>query len=286
MSGARPAGAQRPMALRRYGQNHLVDKNILEAVLRLAAVRADDIVLEVGAAAGLLTDRLATQAAAVHAFEIDRRFAPALEQLAARHANVQVHIEDALRAPLGRLAPPPTALVANLAYNIAIPVIVTSISDVPSLQRWAVMLQKELAERLFAAPRTKAYSAVSVLVQLACERESVRPVPRQAFSPPPRVDSVFVTFTRRSASGSEHAADAGSLTADESPAIAALVRLAFGQRRKMLVNTIAGAARNGRVLARDQVSAALLAQGLPATARPEELSPSAWVSLARELRWF
>jgi len=285
MSGGRPAGAQRPLALRRYGQNHLVDKNILAAVLRSAAVRPDDVVLEVGAAAGLLTDHLAEQAAAVHAFEIDRRFAPALEQLAARHGNVQVHIEDALRAPLDRLAPPPTALVANLAYNIAIPLIVTSISEVPSLARWAVMLQKELAERLFAAPRTKAYSAVSVLVQLACERESVRQVPRQAFLPPPRVDSVFVTFARQAAAGSGRAANARQLTADEWPAMAALVRLAFGQRRKMLVNTIGGAARQGRVLTREQVSAALVAQGLPAGARPEELSPPAWVSLARELAW-
>jgi 16S rRNA (adenine1518-N6/adenine1519-N6)-dimethyltransferase len=286
MTGARPAGAHRPTFLRRYGQNHLVDKNILEAVLRLAAVRPDDVVLEVGAAAGLLTDRLAEQAAAVHAFEIDRRFAPALEQLRARHANVQVHLEDALRAPLGRLTPPPTAMVANLAYNIAIPLIVTSIGEVPSLGRWAVMLQKELAERLFAEPRTKAYAAVSVLVQLNCERETMRPVPRQAFSPPPRVDSVFVTFVRRPAAGSERAAEAAPLTADESLALAALVRLAFGQRRKMLVNTIGGAARHGRALTRDQVSRALLAQGLPAGARPEELSPAAFVSLARELAWF
>ena len=148
------------------------------------------------------------------------------------------------------------------------------------------MLQKELAERLFAAPRTKAYSAVSVLVQLACERESVRQVPRQAFLPPPRVDSVFVTFARQAAAGSGRAANARQLTADEWPAMAALVRLAFGQRRKMLVNTIGGAARQGRVLTREQVSAALVAQGLPAGARPEELSPSAFVSLARELAWF
>jgi 16S rRNA (adenine1518-N6/adenine1519-N6)-dimethyltransferase len=285
MTGPRPASSRRPSSLRRYGQNHLVDTNVLEAVLRLAAVRADDVVLEVGAAAGLLTDRLAAQATAVHAFEIDRRFAPALEKLAARHANVQVYLEDALRASLGRLAPPPTAMVANLAYSIAIPVIVKSIGELPDLGRWAVMVQRELAERLFATPRTKAYAAVSVLVQLACERETVKPVPRQAFSPPPRVDSVFVTFVRRSAAGSGRGADAERLTAEESLAVTALVRLGFGQRRKMLVNTLSGAARGGRVLARDQVSRALLAQGLPATARPEELAPPAFVALARELEW-
>ena len=279
MSGGRPAGAQRPLALRRYGQNHLVDKNILAAVLRSAAVRPDDVVLEVGAAAGLLTDHLAEQAAAVHAFEIDRRFAPALEQLAARHGNVQVHIEDALRAPLDRLAPPPTALVANLAYNIAIPLIVRSLDELPGIGSWSVMVQKELADRLFAKPRTKAYSSVSVLVQLCCELTARRAVPRTVFSPQPRVDSSFVVFRRR--------CDAPS--AEQYRAVQRLVRAAFQQRRKMMVNSLTGVAPAGADpgdgLTSERIAAALTSIGASTTARAEELTPPQFVQLAGALGW-
>jgi 16S rRNA (adenine1518-N6/adenine1519-N6)-dimethyltransferase len=264
----------RPRSLRRYGQNHLVDANILRIVLALAAVRPDDVVLEVGAAGGLLTERLVEQARAVHAFEIDRRFAAVLEGLAAKRPSLHVHLRDALRTPLDRLVPAPTVLVSNLAYNIAIPLVVETVGGLPGVDRWAVMVQRELEERLFAEPGAKAYSAVSVLVQLACERTAVRSVSRTAFSPPPRVDSVFVTFRRRP----------GGLPAGY-PVVAGLVRLAFGQRRKMLVNSVSGAARHGVALRRDEVRHALGAVGAVETARPEELTPAQFAALARELGW-
>ena len=163
----------RPHALHRYGQNHLVDGNILRAIVEQAAVAPDDVVLEVGAADGQLTRPLLERARLVHAFEIDHRYASRLARLAAEHPNLRVHPGDALKQDLAALDPPPTALVANLAYNIAIPLIMTTIAELPQLSRWAVMVQKELGDRLFAVPSTKAYSAVSVLVQLACRREEV-----------------------------------------------------------------------------------------------------------------
>jgi hypothetical protein len=107
----------RPRALRRYGQNHLVDANILRVILALAAVRPDDVVLEVGAAGGLLTERLAAQARAVHAFEIEGRFAVALEELAAKRPSLHLHLRDALKTRLDELSPTPTILVANLALQ-------------------------------------------------------------------------------------------------------------------------------------------------------------------------
>ncbi len=283
----------RPTALRRYGQNHLVDKNTLAAIVRMADVQADDVVLEVGAATGVLTEHLLARAAGVHMFEIDRRFAPSLERLAAAHPNLQLHWGDAVRTDLGALDPSPTALVANLAYNIAIPLIMTSLVALPSLRRWAVMVQKELGERLFAVPSTKPYSAVSVMLQLACVRESVRPVARTVFSLQPNVDSQFVVFTRRPTSGAVALAAASALTPAAAPALTPtelarldrLVRFAFGQRRKMLVNSLAGAAHAGRTLAREEVHDALLALGLPLTVRPEELAPDVFVTLARELQW-
>jgi 16S rRNA (adenine1518-N6/adenine1519-N6)-dimethyltransferase len=273
----------RPRPLRRYGQNHLVDRNVLRAVLAQAAVGPDDVVLEVGAADGLLTRPLLESARLVHAYEVDRRFVPKLEALAAEYDGLELHVGDALRAPLGELVPPPTALVANLAYNIAIPLIVTSVSALPTVERWAVMVQRELADRLFAPPSTKPYSAVSILVQLHCELERVRPVPRNAFRPRPNVESSFLTFTRRArlATG-EWEIDEERLDAAGYARLEPLVRVAFTQRRKLLTNALSGC---GPALApsRERVRGALRAVRASEKARPEELSPAAWVRFARAL---
>jgi 16S rRNA (adenine1518-N6/adenine1519-N6)-dimethyltransferase len=263
----------------------LVDANILRAIIRQADVRGDDVVLEVGAADGQLTRPLLERAKVVHAFEIDRRFLPRLERLAAEHETLHLHAGDALRSDLAGLSPPPTAVVSNLAYNIAIPLIMTTIEELPTVRRWAVMVQRELGDRLFASPSTKAYAAVSVLVQIACRLEKVRPVPPSAFRPQPRVDSSFVTFRRRREGEGE------ALTSDEYAVVNRLVRAAFGQRRKILANTLAGTRHGGAspatasnaALSREDVRAALERVHLPANARPEELSPPTWVAFAREL---
>ena len=265
----------RPPARRRYGQHHLVDRGTLQAILGMAGVRADDVVLEVGAADGLLTRHLVEQACLVHAFEIDRRFAEGLAVLAAGRDDLRVYLSDALRYRLADLEPAPSAVVANLAYNIAIPLLMRTIAGLPGVRRWAVMLQRELAERLFAEPRTKAYSTVSVITQLSCVLEAQRAVPRTVFSPRPRVDSAFVVFTR-----------AVARPAPEAAVLDALVRAAFAQRRKQLVNSLAGAAAPGAApLTRVAVEGALAALGLSATARPEELAPATFVELAGALGW-
>ena len=276
----------RPHALRRYGQNHLVDKNILHAIIDQAQAGPDDVVLEVGAAGGLLTRPMLERARLVHAFEIDRRWLPRLEELAAAEPRLVLHAGDALKADLATLEPPPTALIANLAYNIAIPLIMTTIAELPSVRRWAVMVQKELGERLFAVPSTKAYAAVSVLTQLACRLEKARPVPASAFRPRPRVESSFVTFVRREAAGdADPGAPDDALPHAPGPgeyaAVSRLVRLAFGQRRKTLVNSLGGAAHAHVTLSRDDVRAALRGLGLSEAARPEELAPPQWLTFAR-----
>ena len=241
----------------------------------MARVAPDDVVLEVGAGDGLLTSRLAEQARFVHAFEIDRRFAATLDELAVGRDDLRIHVADGLRYRLADLDPAPTAVVANLAYNIAVPLIMRTIEALPSVRRWAVMLQRELAERLFAAPRTKAYSAVSVMVQLSCALEAQRPVGRTVFSPQPRVDSAFVTFTRAEP-GPGHDAEV----------LGTLVRTAFGQRRKQLANSLVGAAPPaGEPLTRARVQDALAALDLPPTTRPEELTPADFVALGRRLGW-
>lgn len=307
----------RPHALRRYGQNHLVDQNVLRAIVDQAAVGADEVVLEVGAAGGVLTRPVLERAQAVHVFEIDRRWLPRLEELAVADPRLRLHPGDALKADLTTLDPLPTMLVANLAYNIAIPLIMTTIAGLPSVRRWAVMVQRELAERLFAAPSTKAYSAVSVLTQLACRLEKSRPVSASSFRPRPRVESSFITFVRREtdALGGENLAPRMRPEGDRAPrpsrmcleghgtpgqlrvrshewgapgpeeyaSIAHLVRLAFAQRRKTLVNSLGGAAHGGAALSRDHVRAALRALQVSEAARPEELTPPQWRAFAAEL---
>jgi 16S rRNA (adenine1518-N6/adenine1519-N6)-dimethyltransferase len=266
----------RPAAMRRYGQNHLVDRGTLDAIVALTDVRADDVVLEVGAADGVLTRELLERAALVHAFEIDRRFVPQLEQLAGERPGLRVHSGDALKADLGALSPPPTLFAANLAYNIAIPIIVTSVHELPTLRRWAVMVQKELGERLFARPSTKAYSAVSVIVQLACRQAAARPVPRTVFSPRPRVDSLFLVFERL-----EPPAGSGR---PEPALVERIVRAAFAQRRKMLANSLAGTPIPGTgALTPETVRRALGDAGLSGSARPEELAPERFVDLTQAL---
>jgi 16S rRNA (adenine1518-N6/adenine1519-N6)-dimethyltransferase len=292
----------RPAPLRRYGQNHLVDANVLAAIVKQADVRPDDVVLEVGAADGLLTRPLLERARLVHAFEVDRRFSGRLERLAAEEPGLRLHVGDALKARLDELDPVPTALVANLAYNIAIPLVMTTVAEVPSVSRWAVMLQKELGERLFAAPGTKAYAAVSVLTQLACELERARPVARSAFRPRPNVDSAFVTFTRRAAAanGTWHVG-AQRLDRGGYAVVGGLVRRAFAQRRKQLGTSLSGAAHGapaappagepgaaalaGHVVARADIARALETAGASVTARPEELAPAQWLTFARALGW-
>jgi 16S rRNA (adenine1518-N6/adenine1519-N6)-dimethyltransferase len=295
--GGRPTGAGRPPAARRYGQHHLVDRGTLDAIVKMAGVQADEVVLEVGAADGLLTRPLLAAAAHVHAYEVDLRFAASLERLSAERPALTVHLRDALRADFAALDPAPTVFAANLAYNIAIPVIMKSLQELPGLRRWAVMVQKELGERLFARPSTKPYSAVSVQVQQACRPLAGRPIPRSVFSPRPRVDSLFVVFER-----DEEAPDA-----DSSAAVQRLVRAAFMQRRKMLANSLSGlqwrplappvgddapAALPANatapvpapaVLSPDDVRRALAALDLSVTARPEELTPRQLLAVARRL---
>ena len=136
---------------------------------------------------------LADRVGHVHAVELDRSLEPHLAELP---PNVQLHWGDALALDLAALEPPPTKLVANLPYNVATPIVVESLDGLPTVGLWCVMVQREVADRFFASPSTKAYGAVSVLVQLATERTGFHPVSRTVFRPPPNVDSALVAFRR------------------------------------------------------------------------------------------
>ncbi len=161
----------------RLGQNFLADPNLLEAIVRQAEVGPDDVVLEVGAGEGVLSERLADRARHLHVIEIDRRLEPGLAELIAR-PNVELRWADAVKVDLSELDPAPTAFVANLPYAVATPLIVRSITGLPTLRSWTVMVQFEIAERLRAAPGSKLYGSPSVVVQWAADAQLLRRVDR------------------------------------------------------------------------------------------------------------
>ena len=166
----------RPAAKKELGQHFLVDENLLGVIGRLAELDPEDVVLEVGPGLGVLTAYLADRVAYVHAVELDRSLEPRLREALEGRDNVELHFGDALRLDLASFEPAPTKLVSNLPYNIATPLVVESLDGLPSVERWCVMVQREVADRFFAVPSTKAYGAVSVLVQLAAERTGFHPV--------------------------------------------------------------------------------------------------------------
>jgi 16S rRNA (adenine1518-N6/adenine1519-N6)-dimethyltransferase len=251
---------------RELGQHFLVDENILGVISRLAALSEGDVVLEVGPGLGVLTAYLAQRVAHVHAVEIDRSLEPALTQRLAGVDNVELHFGDALELELAAFLPVPEKLVANLPYNVATPLVVESLDRLPSIRLWCVMVQREVADRFFAEPSTKSYGAVSVLVQLVCERTGFHAVSRTVFRPRPNVDSALVAFRR---------ADLPETYAR----VKRLVVAAFGHRRKTLANSLELSGLADRAAA----VAALRAIGRAANARAEELAPAEFVSLAAAL---
>jgi 16S rRNA (adenine1518-N6/adenine1519-N6)-dimethyltransferase len=248
------------------GQHFLVDENILGVIGRLADLAPDDVVLEVGPGLGVLTAFLADRVAHVHAIELDRTLEPKLRERLGPRTNVSLHFADALRFDHRSLDPAPGKLVANLPYNVATPLVAESLDGLPAVERWCVMVQREVADRFFAEPGTKAYGSVSVLVQLAAERTGFHPVSRTVFRPRPNVDSALVAFRRR-----ELPADFG--------AIKRVVGAAFAHRRKTLPNSLELAG----LASRAQAAAALAELGRGADTRAEALAPDEFVTLARAL---
>jgi 16S rRNA (adenine1518-N6/adenine1519-N6)-dimethyltransferase len=251
---------------RRLGQNFLADPNLLDAIVREAALGPDDVVLEVGGGGGALTERLAPEARWMHVIEIDERLRDDLESLVAEvGGGIDLVWGDAMKVDLGRLVPAPTKMVANLPYSIATPLLVRTISALPSLEGWVVMVQREIADRLRAEPGTREYGSPSVLVQLACEVTMLRTVDPAVFVPRPHVGSALLRLERKNPGASED--------------LAALVRLAFGHRRKSMARSLE-LARAGSL---EPARSALKSIGKPPDARAETLSPEEFELFAAAL---
>ena len=248
------------------GQHFLVDENILGVIGRMSGLAATDVALEIGPGLGVLTRYLADRVSFVHAVELDRSLEPALLDALRGRTNVDLVWGDALRLDLRALRPGPSKLVANLPYNVATPLVVETLEHATSIQSWCVMVQREVADRFFASPRTKAYGAVSVLVQLAARKTGFHAVPPAVFRPRPRVESALVAFER---------APVASISE-----VRPVVEAAFGHRRKTAANALAQAG----LVSRSEAERALETIGKAKNARAEELAPQEFVRLAEVLR--
>lgn len=256
-----------PVAPKRaLGQHFLVDPNILRVIERLSDLGPEDVVLEIGPGLGVLTTFLADRVALVHAVEIDRSLDSHLTEALDGRTNVRVVFADATRLDPAALAPPPTKLVANLPYNVAAPVVVESLQTLPTVAFWCVMVQREVGDRFFAHPGTKAYGAVSVLIQLSAERTGFHLVPRTVFRPKPRVDSVLSAFRRI-----EQPADFAW--------VKSVVQAAFAHRRKTLPNSVELAGLTDR----NAAASALESLGHDPATRAEALAPDEFARLAELL---
>ncbi|HEX9379789.1 MAG TPA: 16S rRNA (adenine(1518)-N(6)/adenine(1519)-N(6))-dimethyltransferase RsmA [Gaiellaceae bacterium] len=252
---------------KRLGQNFLVDENILGVIGRLAQLAEDDVVLEIGPGLGILTTYLADRVFQVYAVELDTSLGPQLIERLAGRPNVQLRFGDAVKLDLAEVAPGAKKLVANLPYNVATPLIAESLDRLPGIELWTVMVQREVADRFFAAPSTKAYGAVSVLVQLVAERTGFHPVSPTVFRPRPNVDSALVAFRR---TGLPH----------DFRRVKRVVEGSFAHRRKRLANSLelAGVAERGRA------EAAIATIGKQPNARAEELAPHEFLALTEALK--
>ncbi len=254
------------------GQNFVIDANTVRRIVRESGVTAQDVVLEVGPGLGSLTLALLQTAASVTAVEVDPVLGGALPDTIAEYApqqadRVRVVLADALR--ITELpGPPPTALVANLPYNVSVPVLLHLLALLPSLERGLVMVQSEVADRLAAPPGSRTYGVPSVKAAWFADVRRAGAVGRTVFWPAPNVDSGLVAWTRREP----------PTTAVSREQVFAVVDAAFAQRRKVLRGVLRGLAGSA-----EAAEAALVACGINPLARGESLGISDFVRIAEEL---
>ena len=257
---------------KRFGQNFLIDARVLERIVDAADVTKEDTVLEIGPGIGTLTQALADAAGRVVAVEIDRDLIPVLNETLAAYPNAEVVNEDILKYDIAALAAQAGGrlkVVANLPYYITTPIIMRLLEDRIPAQSITVMIQKEVAERMAAGPGSKDYGALSLAVQYYAEPELVANVPPNCFIPRPAVSSVVIRLLLRT--------EPPVRTADPARMFS-VIRAAFGQRRKTLVNSLANA--GALHVTKEQVQQALRDLDLEENIRGEALSLSQFARLA------
>ncbi len=251
---------------KKYGQNFLVDERVLERILSAAEITKGDCVLEIGPGIGTMTQYLAERAGEVVAVEIDRNLIPILEETLEAYSNVTLINDDILKVDVNRIVSEknggtPIKVVANLPYYITTPIIMGLFEGHVPLKSITILVQREVAERMQAGPGTKEYGALSLAVQYYAKPEVVAKVPPNCFIPRPTVDSAVILLVRYE--------EPPVKTLDEEK-LFAVIRAAFNQRRKTLVNALGNA--QGLGVTKDRVVKALEEMGLSLTVRGEALS--------------
>lgn len=248
---------------KKFGQNFLIDTNVLDKIIASAEITKEDCVLEIGPGIGTMTQYLAESAGEVVAVEIDKALIPILEDTLSAYDNVTIINEDILKVDINQIAQErnggkPIKVVANLPYYITTPIIMGLFESHVPLKSITIMVQKEVADRMQVGPGTKDYGALSLAVQYYAKPEIVANVPPNCFIPRPNVGSAVIRLT--------HYEEPPVKVKDEK-LMFALIRASFNQRRKTLVNGLGNAA--GLQVTKEQVLNALEQMKLPATVRGE-----------------
>jgi 16S rRNA (adenine1518-N6/adenine1519-N6)-dimethyltransferase len=263
---------------KKFGQNFLIDQNILEGIVRGANLTKDDVVIEIGPGIGSLTQYLAESAKEVVAIEIDKSLIPILTETLKEYDNVSIVNQDVLKVDLNQLIQErwggkPVKVVANLPYYITTPIIMSLFESHIPLHSITVMIQKEVADRMQAKPSTKDYGALSLAVQYYSEPKIVLDVPPSCFIPQPNVGSAVICLTYSDKYMSEDRSD---------KLLFEVIRGAFQQRRKTLVNTLA---HQGNLnVSKDIIFKALETMELSPTIRGEALSLEQFIQLTAILK--
>ncbi len=261
------------------GQNFLTDKNIIDSIIEGAGIDSDDLVIEIGPGIGVITAEAAQAARKVIAVEIDKNLIPILAETLAGQDNISIINADILKTDVNALIAQAKAeepaikgvkIIGNLPYYITTPIIMKLLEDGIDADGITIMMQKEVADRIKASPGTKAYGALSIAVQYYCEVRSVVNVPKEVFVPQPKVDSAVLNLRILP----ERAAEVQSREI-----FFAVVKAGFGQRRKTLNNSLAGACGISKEIA----SEALAAADIDPSRRAETLSLREFAELSDQV---
>ena len=261
---------------KKFGQNFLIDTHVLDKIIRSAEITKEDMVVEIGPGIGTMTQYLACAAGKVAAIEIDKALIPILEDTLEGYENVQVINDDVLKVDIAKLAKEenggrPIKVVANLPYYITTPIIMGLFENHVPLKSITVMVQKEVADRLCAPPRSPDYGAVTAAVRYYASAEKLFRVSAGRFSPPPKVDSAVVRLTLH---------EKPPISVQSKDILFRVIRAAFAQRRKTLVNALASAFP---AFSKENLGAVIGALGLPENIRGERLSLEEFAALADRL---
>ena len=257
-----------PAAIKRLGQNFLIDPNIIRKIVALAELTTTDTVLEIGPGRGILTEALCHAAGHVTAIEIDPRLYAYLTERPPRSSNLTLVLDDAMTYPIEHL-PIGTIVVANLPYYLSTPLLFRLLDQRDRFPRMVLMLQNEVVDRLVAKPDRSDYGVLSVLAQYAAEITKVFRVSAQCFRPRPEVDSAVVLLKTK---------HQRALDREEEPKFFALVKAAFAHRRKTLVNSLKDQGYEQKA-----VTAALHSLALSPSTRAEVLSSAQFIELTRRI---